>query len=242
VKKAKGEKRFAKEGVSLDDQFQARTVDLSKIEQFCDPVEVWQLIDNDVVVFPVTNPDARLTCYRVKKPVSKIKPEVISTDQFGEQQLSVKRRRTQLCVPSDEIVQPTPTPIGSPSPTATPTATPTGSPMPIDHFELYRAKTTGGTPKFQKQEVGLVDQFISELVKLTKPVQLGVPTDKNEEGIYNSLTHMTCYGVQAPRFLRRDVEVENQFSEEEDTFRLTLKRPYRLCVPSYKQLISQEDA
>jgi hypothetical protein len=37
------------------------------------------------------------------------------------------------------------------------------------------------------------------------------------------------------------VEVENQFSEEEDTFRLTVKRPYRLCVPSYKQLISEEE-
>jgi len=243
AKRARGEDRFKKEGVSLDDQFQARTVDLSKVEQFCNPVEVWQLIANQVVVFPVMNPDARLTCYKVQKPASKYTADVISTNQFGEQQLSVQKRRTQLCVPSEEIVQPTPTPIGSPSPTATPTptATPAGPPMPLDHFELYRAKRTRGTPKFEKQEVGLIDQFISEVVKLTRTVQLGVPTDKNEEGRYNSVTHMTCYNVQAPRFHKRDVEVENQFSEEEDTFRLTVKRPYRLCVPSYKELISEEE-
>jgi hypothetical protein len=226
AKRARGEDRFKKEGVSLDDQFQARTVDLSKIEQFCNPVEVWQLIDNEVVIFPVTNPDARLTCYRVKKPVSKIKPDVIVTNQFdgedeeGEpvpQALSVQKRRTQLCVPSEEIVQP----------------------MPVEHFEMYRAKRTRGTPKFEKLEVGLIDQYISEVVKLTKPVRLGVPTDKNEEGLSNSLTHMTCYAVQAPRFYKRDVSVKNQFSEEGDTFRLTVRRPYRLCVPSYKELISE---
>ncbi len=240
AKRARGEDRFKKEGVSLDDhgQFQARTVELSKVEQFCNPVEVHQFSGSgdditfpitkpsEGVIYPVTNPYARLTCYRVKKPVSKIKPDVIVTNQFdgedeeGEpvpQALSVQKRRTQLCVPSEEIVQP----------------------MPVEHFEMYRAKRTRGTPKFEKLEVGLIDQYISEVVKLTKPVRLGVPTDKNEEGLSNSLTHMTCYAVQAPRFYKRDVSVKNQFSEEGDTFRLTVRRPYRLCVPSYKELISE---
>ena len=110
----------------------------------------------------------------------------------------------------------------------------------IDHFELYKARRTPGTPKFEKIEVRDEDDFMDqdEIVRLTRPVRLGVPTDKNEEGIINDTTHLTCYKVQAPRFVRRDVIVVNQFNNEWS--RLTVKRPYMLCVPSLKLVVSED--
>ena len=194
-------------------------MDLFKTRQFCNPVAVTQQIGNQMVTFPIIDPAARLACYKVRRPITAIRYQVISTDQFGEQDLTVQKRRTELCVPSQEIAGPAPA-------------------TPLEHFELYRAKTTPGTEKFEKQEVILTDQFLTnETVKLRRPVRFSVPTDKDEEGIVNSLTHMTCYSVQAPRFQKRDVEVVNQFSENGDTFRLTVRRPNLLCVPSYKECL-----
>ena len=82
----------------------------------------------------------------------------------------------------------------------------------------------------------LEDQFLRETVELTKPKWLGVPTDKNGEGIDNPTAHLTCYAVRAPRFPKTDVEVTNQFGQ----FRLTLKKPDMLCVPSSKQVVGGE--
>jgi hypothetical protein len=183
------------------------------------------------VTFPIIDPTASLNCYQVKRPVSAEKPQVITSDQLGDHELNVQRGRTQLCVPSqaNAILEPLPTPSGSP--TATPAPPPT-----LDHFELYRAKRTPGTPKFQKVEVDVVDPLLqlNETLKLTRPVQLAVPTDKNAEGKTNALTHLTCYSVQAPRFKWREVVVGNQF---DDWFRLRVKRPNMLCMPSYKLVV-----
>jgi hypothetical protein len=146
---------------------------------------------------------------------------VISTpDQLDEQlELDVrKRRKTQLCVPSQEIGQEPPSPS-------------------LDHFELYKTKTTSGTPRFERILVDLADPStnLDETVKLRKPVQFGVPTDKNSQGISNPLTHLTCYSVWAPRFKTQEVEVVNQFG---GPFRLSVRKPDMLCVPSYKQVVS----
>jgi hypothetical protein len=212
--------------VNLFDQFQQRKVEISRAEQFCNPVEVTTIIDDQVVIFPIIDPAARLTCYTVRRPAAVVKPRVISTDQFGEElELNVLRRRTQLCVPSEEI--------GEPSDLALVLAT------SLDHFELYKTRTKSGTRRFERREVDLVDPFLGldETVELKKPVRLGVPTNKNNEGINNPSAHLTCYSLRAPKFDKQDVEVENQFSEG-DPFRLTVKKPNMLCVPSYKQVVS----
>jgi hypothetical protein len=118
----------------------------------------------------------------------------------------------------------------------TPTATPTPSIPTLDHFELYKVKRTRGAPKFESETVELDDQFLDETtVMLKKPVQLGVPTDKNGEGITNSLTHLTCYSVRAPRFPIQEVTVTNQFRTNQ---RLSVRKPSMLCVPSFKQLVT----
>jgi hypothetical protein len=200
--------------VELSNQFQERRVKLFRTEQFCNAV--------DKNGEGILDPSAHLTCYKVGRPVSAVRPKVISTDQFGELELNVRKRRTQLCVPSQEIGAPADKKLA---------AAPS-----LDHFELYSAATTPGTTKFEKLEVELEDQFLDETVKLKKPVRLGVPTDKNEEGIIDPSTHLTCYSVKAPRFEKRDVEVVNQFGQ----FRLTVKKPKMLCVPSNKQVVTDE--
>jgi hypothetical protein len=139
---------------------------------------------------------------------------VISTDPFGELQLNLRRRTSELCVPSQE----------------------NGATPSLDHFELYKTTRKLRTPKFEKRKVNLTDQFLKETVRLNNPVRLGVPTDKNSEGINDADSHLTCYSLRAPRFKKRDVEVENQFGQ----FRLTVRKPNMLCVPSDNQVVSKE--
>jgi hypothetical protein len=200
--------------VELSNQFQERRVELLRAEQFCNAV--------DKNGEGILDPSAHLTCYTVGRPISAVRPRVISTDQFGELELNVRKRRTQLCVPSQEI--------GAPAEMKLPVV------PSLDHFELYSAATTPGTAKFERREVDLEDQFLDETVGLKKPIRLGVPTDKNDEGISDPSTHLTCYSLKAPRFEKRDVEVANQFGQ----FRLTVKKPNMLCVPSSKQVVTDD--
>jgi hypothetical protein len=253
ARRVRGESRFEKQ-VGLHDQFQDRTVDLSKVELFCDAVE--KRISGRQPEF-IINPTAHLTCYSVKRPKTTVKKQVSLTDQLDVPvanmprsrnpfEMVVQSRRTTLCVPSAAmVVDPSPTPTATPTPittgTATPTATPTPTPAPVpdpDYFELYKIRRARGEPRFQKLVVKVTDPFLdwSENVELKKPVQLGVPTDKNGEGITDPSAHLTCYSLRAPRFEKRDVEVENQFGQ----FRLTVKKPNMLCVPSAKQVVTDE--
>jgi hypothetical protein len=207
--------------VRLEDQFnpQETIVDISKVKQFCTAVSK----DGSVI----QDPAAHLTCYKMKRPKRKTKIQVISTpDQLDQLELDVrKRKRGQLCVPSQLVQQ-----------QGTPTATPTPWAPSLDHFELYRIKRTKGAPKFVTETVELDDQFLDETtMELKKPVQFGVPTNKNREGIGNPSRHLTCYSVRAPKFENQEVTVTNQFKEEQ---RLSVRRPYRLCVPSYKQVVT----
>ncbi len=218
--------------VRLEDQFnpQETTVDISKVKQFCTAVSK----DGSVI----QDSAAHLTCYKMKRPKRKTKIQVISTpDQLGQLELDVRTRKTgQLCVPSQLVQQ-----------QGAPTATPTPWAPSLDHFELYRTKRTKGAPKFVPELVRLDDRFLNgtTTMKLKKPVYLGVPTSKDREGITNSFTHLTCYSVRAPgsknalssRFTRQEVIVTNQFKEDQ---RLSVRRPYRLCVPSYKQVVTFE--
>jgi hypothetical protein len=212
--------------VELVNQFEpsGRDVLLKKTAQFCSPVEVTYTIPDtsppQIAINPIINPAEYLTCYS-GKPSPSSKHQAVSTNQFGPLALNVRKRKTQLCVPTVLVGQSTPTPTMSPAP------------MALDHFELFSVKTSSKTTKFEKTSVTLEDAFLDERMEMTKPVNLGVPTDKNDEGINNEDAHLTCYDLKAPRFPKTSVEVLNQFGK----FRLTLKRPNMLCVPSYKILV-----
>jgi len=194
--------------VSLSNQFQSRTVEIFKPDRFCNAVDK----NGEGII----DPAAHLTCYKVRRTRSMVRPQVITTDQFGQLELNVLRRRTRLCVPSEEIGQ--------------------QSPLNLDHFEMYRAKKTPGTRNFKRQDVNLKDQFLDETVRLKRPLRLGVPTDMDNGGINNPSAHLNCYSVGGTSFERREVDVLNQFGR----FRLSLKRPTMLCVPSTKQVVSSD--
>jgi hypothetical protein len=204
--------------VTLSNQFQDRTVKLLKPMHYCNAV--------DKNGEGIDNPASHLTCYKAQKAV-KIKPQVRTADQFGPQALSVQKQTTRVCVPTEQFELPTPTP--TPMPSVTPTPTPATS----DNFDLYKAKTTPGTPSFKRRKVYLVDQWIDEDVTLTKPVRLGVPTSVDNGGISDPSSQLTCYLVKkASNFKNRDVAIRNQFGG----FMLTVRKPNMLCVPSTQPL------
>jgi hypothetical protein len=195
--------------VTLSDRFQDRTTTLIKPVHYCNAV--------DKNGEGIDNAESHLTCYKAQKAV-KINPQLLTTDQFGKQALSVRKKTTQVCVPTEQFDLPRPSG----------TATPTPTPAIFDNFDMYKAKTKSDTTKFEKREVNLVDQWIDEDVTLTKPVRLGVPTSVDDGGIVNLDSQLTCYKVKkVSKFKKRDVAIENEFGE----FTLTVKRPNMLCVP-----------
>ena len=221
ARKARGEPRFQRQEVSLSNQFQARTVEIFKVDRVCNAVEVTSTTrfnpntGDPIVIAAAMDPAAHLTCYKARQKRSSTKPQVIMTGgTFGQAELNVLRRKTRLCVPSAEVGQPAPT-------------------LNLEHFEFYKAKTTPGTPKFENQEVGLQDQLLAEIVKIRKPVGLGVPTDVDSMGMIDSSTHLTCYKVRAPRFPFQEVEFQDQFGQS----RLKVTRPDTLCVPGDKEVL-----
>jgi hypothetical protein len=208
--------KFPKTEVTLSDQFQDRTTTLLKPMHYCNAV--------DKNGEGIDNPASHLTCYKAKKAV-KIRPEVLTADQFGPQALTVQKQITRVCVPTVQFEDPEEEAMAAAA----------GAPMPAgaDDFDFYKAKTTPGTTKFDRREVNLVDQWINEDVTLTKPTRLGVPTSVDGGGINDPSSQLTCYKVtKVSNFKKRDVAIENQFGE----FMLRVKKPNMLCVPSTQPL------
>jgi hypothetical protein len=132
---------------------------------------------------------------------------------------------------------PTPSPTKTPTPIPTPTPTP---PAPLDHFLLYKAKTTSGTPKLPSfGPVTLTDVFGTFQYDVKKMRRLGPPADKNNEGINDENTHLTEYQIRpsrgAPKFQGgQGVTVRDQFGNRT----LGVKKPDALLVPTNKSFTS----
>jgi len=107
-----------------------------------------------------------------------------------------------------------------------------------DHFKLYKVRTTGGTPKFVKfGPITLADQFGSEQYNVLKLAALGLPADKNSEGVFDGVTHLAEYQVKAvegtPKFAKiSDVRVINQCN----AVYVQVTKPASLLVPTAKDL------
>jgi hypothetical protein len=214
AKEKSGTPKFQKVIVDLEDQFGLfLDVEVEKPKMFCNPVD-----KNDE---GINDPTAHLTCYKVKRGSEpKLPKRVVQTDdQFGELTLKIGSKPKTLCVPSEKDG--------------------VASELRLDHFQWYKAKEKSGTPKFEKLNVDLEDQFGTFLdMEVEKPEHLGTPTDKNGEGILNEESYLTCYKVKqasgTPKLPKRVVSTLDQFGE------LTLKlgsKPKTLCVPSTKTLI-----
>ena len=96
----------------------------------------------------------------------------------------------------------------------------------VDHFQGYSTSVVSGLPG---PIVQIMDQFGVQTTDLDRPIRFLVPVDKNDEGIFDPFSHLTCYqildGDPAP-----PVIATNQFGSQP----LTLGDPDSLCVPTEK--------
>jgi hypothetical protein len=109
VKETKDTPRFVKRIVSLyDPNFEiTQDFEVKKPKMLCNPVEK-QVVNADgtVETTPIQNPENHLMCYDIKKVKGELKFEkrnVFTNNQFGPEQLDVKKEK-QLCVPSTKTL------------------------------------------------------------------------------------------------------------------------------------------
>jgi hypothetical protein len=120
--------------------------------------------------------------------------------------------------------------------TSSTTTTSTLPPFAIDHFMLYRIKTTAGAPKFVAfGAVTLHDQFRTAGYDVLKPKQLGLPADKNAGGRIDPNTHLKEYQLKAhagvPTFSPvTNVRVTNQCNN----LLIEVRNPLTVLVPTNK--------
>lgn len=101
---------------------------------------------------------------------------------------------------------------------------------PPDHYLCYKAKFS---PKFDKREVTLVDQFdgagAGTQTQVVKPTLFCNPASKNGEPLYEKTGHLKCYKIKGKK-VERTVLVRNQFGLKT----VRTKKPVLLCLPTEK--------
>ncbi len=181
--------------VQIDDQFGSQITDLGSPIRFHVPV--------DKNSEGIDDPISHHTCYDIEDGVAG--PQVISTNQFGVQPLTLGVPES-LCVPTEKLINP--------------------GLVDADHYKCYQA--TGAQVDIG---VTLQDQFQGRTTLVVEPKLFCNPADKNGEGIDDPLNHLTCYRTnplgQAPGL----IPISNQFVAGDQ---LTLDSPDLLCVPSTK--------
>ncbi len=103
----------------------------------------------------------------------------------------------------------------------------------LDHFKCYQARTTRGTSRFASVTVTETDEFETIQSLVRKPGELCNPVSKNGNSMFDPTAHLACYATKDARtgaFAKRDVIISNQFGVQ----RLTVQKPYQLCVPTEK--------
>jgi hypothetical protein len=198
--------------VSLDDQFETGTYEVSSVRRFCTPADKESEGTND--------PSTHVEAYKLKGTHVK-RTQVLVTNQFGAILVDTKKTDS-LLVPTAKSLAPDPPP-GLPDATSL-----------VDHYRCVSTKISKGAPKFPKgQAASVADQFATRTVTLKKPATLCVPTDKNGEGINRPDDHLLCYKVKpSVKTSATGVQVQNQFAAQV----LELKSEAQLCVPSLKGL------
>ena len=205
-----GSPRFARKIVTLVDQFEVKLTEVRRPAQFCTPTSKnFGSLDD---------PAAQLTCYDIRDASGQPRFErrdVLVDDQFGQLTLRL-RRAVSLCVPAEKngVV----------------------SPLNIDSYKCYDARVKRGTPRFQRVDVHLADQFEKKDTTVRSPRLFCNPVEKNGGAIGNTDSHLVCYRIKdvsgQPRFSRRDIQVEDQFG----VLLLEVRRARSLCVPATKVL------
>lgn len=101
----------------------------------------------------------------------------------------------------------------------------------LEHFQCYDALQVGR--RFKRRSVALTDQFGRRKTRVLRPLELCNPAMKQQEPFINKTEHLKCYSITSSKFDSRFVAVRNQFGAG----RLKVVRPYRLCLPSTKQVV-----
>jgi glucose/arabinose dehydrogenase len=115
-----------------------------------------------------------------------------------------------------------------------------------DHFMMYRVRGADGAPRFAKfGQIALNDQFGFDPggYNVIKPVAVGLPADKNGEGVNDAVTHLVEYQIKRgpvtlgfPKIY--DVRIINQCN----ALYVTVIKPVSLLVPANKDLAMQPAA
>jgi len=183
--------------VSVEDQFGTTITDLLAPALFMVPA--------DKNLEGIADPFSHLICYPENNTIPGV--PVISTNQFGAQQLSLGQSH-YLCVPSMKFIAP--------------------GPVNLDHYHCYDA---AGPPI--NVGVGITDQFQAQSPVLMTPFLFCNPADKNGEGIVNSVDHLTCYDYTPEGQPVGSIFASNQFFPDPPP--LDVAEPFALCVPGTKQ-------
>ena len=98
----------------------------------------------------------------------------------------------------------------------------------LDHYKAYKIRN----PKSLIRQVQLEDQFdaISEDIDTLKPVYFLTPARKNNEPVYDAITHYVAYEIFPKRFASQTRQTTDQFGPHE----ITSLRSQLLLVPSRK--------
>jgi hypothetical protein len=163
----------------------------------------------------IVDPNTHQKMYRVRGPHVR-QTRVRVEDQFGTLFVDTVRTDT-LLVPTAKTVPPAPPPQALPGVT-------------VDHFRCLRVRVSAGT-SFTPQTVTAADQFGTRQLRLTRPLKLCLPTNKNGEGIFDPATHLMCYKAKpTPKHAATLVHTLNQFGAEDNTIR----GEFEFCVPAEK--------
>lgn len=157
----------------------------------------------------ISDPLTHLTCYGISTSMFGISLDVETP--FGPQALRIGRP-VALCVPTETDASPEPM-----------------SPL-RDHYKCYEASG----PPLEGVVMRLSDRFQDRSeVRVSDPLLLCNPVDKNAEGIVNSEKHLTCYATEPSGDSVGLLSIRNQFHEDEDL--VFVFPPSALCVPSQKR-------
>jgi hypothetical protein len=122
---------------------------------------------------------------------------------------------------------------------AAPTLACDGTPCP-DHFVFYEVKPNADADKLVKfGRLTLADRFRAADYDVLKPEALGLPADKNGEGIADAATHLVSYQIKeaagtAKFESRTGIRAVNQCGD----LLLEVRRPEALLVPSAKDQLA----
>ena len=97
------------------------------------------------------------------------------------------------------------------------------------HYQCYKVEAT------TKEIVlkSLRDQFgAAAPVKVTTPLFLCAPTDKNGVAAKDKTTHYLCYQDDGVKPVNKKAQITNQFGE----MGIAITTPAMLCVPSLKKI------